>query len=94
MIGWFEDVTKMVGEVQTQTLRRILMSNWGVQYLSRLFGTGLSIHEMEPSALESLYTSLVPLASHADFEPYLQRIADGDSAPLLTRQPVELLSLR
>ncbi|PKI52959.1 hypothetical protein CRG98_026665 [Punica granatum] len=93
MMRWFEDVTGRVGTVQIETLRRILESNWGVEYLDRWFGPGIRIEEVEPTALESLYTSLVPLASHANFEHYFQRIADGDRAPILTRQPIELLSL-
>ncbi|KAK4758990.1 hypothetical protein SAY87_020291 [Trapa incisa] len=94
MVRWFEDVTARVAEVQVETLRRILVANGGVEYLSRWLGTTMPIfEEMEPTELESLYTALVPLASHADFEPYFQRLADGDPAPLLTRQPIELLSL-
>ena len=93
IIGWFEDISEKAGQVQTETLRRILELNWGVEYLKKWFGN-INIHDMDASALESLYTSLVPLASHADLEPYISRIADGDTAPLLTRQPIKLLSLR
>ncbi|KAK4788643.1 hypothetical protein SAY86_019962 [Trapa natans] len=94
MVRWFEDVTARAVEVQAETLRRILMANRGVEYLSQWLGTTMpTFDEMEPVELESLYTALVPLASHGDFEPYFQRIADGDRAPLLTQQPIELLSL-
>ncbi|KAJ6693325.1 hypothetical protein OIU85_004125 [Salix viminalis] len=92
IIGWFEDVSEKAGQVQTETLRRILELNWGVEYLKKWFGNR-NIQDMDATALESLYTSLVPLSSHADLEPYIRRIADGDTAPLLTRQPIKLLSL-
>ncbi|KAA8524451.1 hypothetical protein F0562_010874 [Nyssa sinensis] len=93
IISWFEDVAEHAGLVQTQTLCRILELNYGVEYLTKWFGE-INIQEMDDaSALESLYTSLVPLASHADFEPYIQRIVDGDSTPLLTQQPITTLSL-
>ncbi|KAG6738937.1 hypothetical protein POTOM_058564 [Populus tomentosa] len=93
IIGWFEDVSEKAGQVQTETLRRILELNCGVEYLKKWLGD-IDVRDMDASALESLYTSLVPLASHADLEPYISRIADGDTAPLLTQQPITLLSLR
>ncbi|CBI28909.3 indole-3-acetic acid-amido synthetase GH3.10 [Vitis vinifera] len=92
IIGWFEDVSENTGYVQTQTLCRILELNSGVEYLKKWLGD-INVQEMEASALESLYTSLVPLASHADLETYIQRIADGDTSPILTNQPITTLSL-
>ncbi|PRQ53056.1 putative GH3 family protein [Rosa chinensis] len=92
IIQWFEDVSENAELVQTQTLRRILELNWGVEYLKKWLGD-VEIDEVDECALESLYTSLVPLVSHADLEPYIQRIANGDSAPLLTQQPMTTLSL-
>ena len=93
VIGWFEDISERAGQVQTETLRRILELNWGVEYLDKWFGD-IDVRDMDSSSLESLYTSFVPLASHADLEPYINRIADGDTAPLLTQKPIKLLSLR
>ncbi|KAJ6744995.1 INDOLE-3-ACETIC ACID-AMIDO SYNTHETASE GH3.10 [Salix purpurea] len=92
IIGWFEDMSENAGQVQTETLRRILELNWGVEYLEKWFGD-IDVREVDSSSLESLYTSFVPLASHADLEPYINRIADGDTAPLLTQKPIKLLSL-
>lgn len=93
-ISWFEDVSKNAGSVQTQILSKILKQNHGVEYLKKWLGNYNNIIEMEPCALESLFTSVVPLASHVDFEPYIQRISDGDTAPLLTQHPITTLSLR
>lgn len=92
-ICWFEDVSKNAGCVQTQILSNILKQNHGVEYLKKWLGN-YNISDMEPCALESLFTSVVPLASHVDFEPYIQRISDGDTAPLLTQHPITTLSLR
>lgn len=91
--AWFDRVSEKAGLVQTETLRRILELNWGVEYLQKWLGD-INIQDIDACALESLYTSLVPLASHADLEPYIQRIADGDTTPLLTQQPITTLSLR
>ncbi|OAY34095.1 indole-3-acetic acid-amido synthetase GH3.10 [Manihot esculenta] len=90
--AWFDRVSEKAGLVQTETLRRILELNWGVEYLQKWLGD-INIQDIDACALESLYTSLVPLASHADLEPYIQRIADGDTTPLLTQQPITTLSL-
>ncbi|KAL3509436.1 hypothetical protein ACH5RR_028837 [Cinchona calisaya] len=92
IISWFEEVAEKADLVQTQTLVQILQLNYGVEYLNKWFGD-LDIQDKEAIALESLFTSLVPLASHADLEPYIQRIADGDPSPLLTKQPITTLSL-
>lgn len=93
IISWFEEVSENAGRVQTETLRRILELNYGVEYLKKWLGDIINIQEMDATALESLYTSLVPLASHADLEPFIQRIADGDTSPTLTLQPITTLSL-
>ncbi|GLT29759.1 hypothetical protein SLA2020_046040 [Shorea laevis] len=93
MIDWFEGVSENAGAVQTETLRRILEQNHGAEYLKKWLGEEIKIEEIEDGALENLYTSLVPLASHADLEPYIQRIADGDTSPVLTQQAITLLSL-
>ncbi|ESW21874.1 hypothetical protein PHAVU_005G106500 [Phaseolus vulgaris] len=92
IITWFEDVSKNAGSVQTQTLCNILKQNCGVEYLKKWLGS-YNISDMDACELESLFTSLVPLASHADFEPYIQKIADGDTTPILTQQPMTTLSL-
>lgn len=97
IIDWFENACENAGHVQTQTLRRILQLNYGVEYLKKWFGEqrdNLNIQNMDACALELLFTSTVPLASHADLDPYIQRIADGDKAPLLTQQSITTLSLR
>lgn len=94
IISWFEEITEKAGLVQTETLRRILEVNYGVEYLKKWLGDNVKIQELEGCVLESIYTSLVPLSTHADLEPYIQRIADGDTAPILTQQPITTLSLR
>ncbi|XP_008800141.1 indole-3-acetic acid-amido synthetase GH3.10 [Phoenix dactylifera] len=93
IISWFEGVAENAGLVQTQTLRRIIELNHGTEYLQKWLGGDLRVQDLEPGALESLFISSVPLACHADHEPYIQRIADGDTSPILTQEPVTTLSL-
>nr|GEY79194.1 hypothetical protein [Tanacetum cinerariifolium] len=93
VMKWFEEVAKNAGEVQMETLKRILQMNHGVEYLKKWLGDIDDVDNMDAEALQSLYVSMVPLASHADLEPYIQMIADGDTSPLLTKQPITTLSL-
>lgn len=93
IISWFEEVTKNAGAAQTRTLRKILELNRGTEYLKQWLGDA-EIQDLDDSELESLYKTSVPLAVHADFEPFIRRIADGDTSPLLTQYPVTALALR
>ncbi|KAF9590471.1 hypothetical protein IFM89_035348 [Coptis chinensis] len=92
IIRWFDEISENSGFVQTETLRHIIELNSGSEYLRKWFG-GISVQDLDSSSVESLYTSLVPLASHADLEPYIMRVADGDSSPILTQEPITTLSL-
>ncbi|KAJ7982520.1 jasmonic acid-amido synthetase JAR1 [Quillaja saponaria] len=92
IISWFEKVSENAGSVQTETLRHILELNHGVEYLQKWLGN-FNVQEMDSCELESLFTSLVPIISHADLESYIQRIVDGEIGPILTQQPITSLSL-
>lgn len=92
VIGWFEHVSEKACKAQRETLRRILELNSGVEYLRKWLGA-VDVEEMDDDTLETLFTSLVPIVSHADLDPYIQRIADGETSPLLTQEPITVLSL-
>ncbi|KAF5764552.1 putative GH3 family protein [Helianthus annuus] len=92
VISWFEEVAKNAGKVQMETLKMILEVNHGVEYMEKWL-KDVDVHNMDAEALQSLYVSRVPLVSHADLEPYIQRIAEGETS-LLTKQPITTLSLR
>lgn len=93
VIGWFEHVSENASKVQSETLRRILELNSGVEYLRKWLGT-VDVEEIDDYTLETLFSSSVPIVSHADLDPYIQRIADGETSPLLTQEPITVLSLR
>lgn len=84
-IEQFEELTKNAGKVQRDTLRKILEQNAEAEYLQN---TGLN-GRTDPES----YTQCVPIATHGDFEPYIQRIVDGDKSPLLTGEPIPNISL-
>ncbi|KAL5730139.1 hypothetical protein ACHQM5_002999 [Ranunculus cassubicifolius] len=92
IIKWFEEVSENADLIQRETLKRIIQLNCECEYMKKWF-SGVNVADMDSTSLEDLYTSLVPLASHADLEPYIRRIADGDSSPLLTQDPITTLSL-
>ncbi|KAG6505072.1 hypothetical protein ZIOFF_037420 [Zingiber officinale] len=85
VIDEFETVTKSAGHHQRETLRKILEQNGKAEYLKNL-GLG---GRTDPES----YKARVPLVTHGDLEPYIQRISDGDSSPILTGKPITSISL-
>ena len=85
VIAEFERLTLDAAAVQRETLRRILDENGAVEYLQRLGLAGRT----DPDA----FRACVPLATHGDLKPYIGRIADGDTSPVLTAKPVTSISL-
>ncbi|KAK4744658.1 hypothetical protein SAY87_010970 [Trapa incisa] len=81
----FEAMTKDAGVVQRETLRKILEENGNAEYLTSLgLGGRTDIQSFKDH---------VPMVTHRDLEHYIQRIADGDSSPILTGKPITIISL-
>lgn len=85
VIQEFEEITKDAEKVQKETLKKILEMNKEAEYLQNL-GLG------GRNDVES-FKACVPLVSHDDLDPYIQRIIDGDRSPILTGTPLTSLSL-
>ncbi|KAK6777320.1 hypothetical protein RDI58_024037 [Solanum bulbocastanum] len=81
----FEVLTKNAGRIQEETLEKILEENGGTEYLKQWGLNGRTDVET--------FKACVPIVSHNDLEPYIQRIADGDLSPVLTKKPIETISL-
>ncbi|KAF9614943.1 hypothetical protein IFM89_021373 [Coptis chinensis] len=86
VIEEFEAVTQDAGAVQRETLRKILEENGNAEYLVELGLNGRT----DPES----FKACVPLVTHKDLEPYILRIADGDTSPILTGKPIPAISLR
>lgn len=86
IMAWFERTTRDAADVQRETLRRILAENAGVEYLRELGLAGLTD--------AGSFRARVPVVTHADLDPYIQRVADGDASPVLTAKPATSISLR
>lgn len=86
VIAEFEALTKEAGKVQEETLKKILEENGDTVYLQQWGLNGTT----DPQT----FKACVPLVTHKDLDPYIQRIADGDLSPVLTRKPITTISLR
>ncbi|KAL7158868.1 hypothetical protein ABFS83_02G172200 [Erythranthe nasuta] len=85
VIEEFEALSRDAERVQRETLRTILEQNGETEYLQRWGLNGRT----DPHS----FKTRVPLVSHADLEPYIQRIADGKSPSALTGKPITTISL-
>ncbi|KAJ9188252.1 hypothetical protein P3X46_003624 [Hevea brasiliensis] len=85
VIEEFEAMTKDTERVQIETLKKILEENGSAEYLQNLGLNGRT----DPQS----FRDCVPIITHKDMEPYIQRIADGDRSPVLTRKPITTISL-
>ncbi|KAF8413293.1 hypothetical protein HHK36_001271 [Tetracentron sinense] len=85
VIKEFETATKDVGRVQKETLQKILEENGEAEYLQKLGLNGRTDVES--------FKACVPLVTHKDLDPYIQRVADGDTSPILTGKPITTISL-
>ncbi|XP_024996977.1 jasmonic acid-amido synthetase JAR1-like [Cynara cardunculus var. scolymus] len=85
VIQEFEGLTKDAKRVQTETLKTILKENCEAEYLKKWGLHGRTDPET--------YSSRVPLVTHKDLEPYIQKIADGAPYPVLTGNPITTITL-
>ncbi|XP_027336016.1 jasmonic acid-amido synthetase JAR1-like [Abrus precatorius] len=85
VIEKFERITKDAERIQRETLRRILEDNASCEYLQNLGLNGRT----DPES----FKDCVPLVSHIELEPYINRILDGDDSPILTSKPITAMSL-
>ena len=86
VIEEFEALTMDAERVQSEALKEILEVNGSAEYL---LSSGLA-GRTDPES----YKACVPIVTHTDLEPYIQRIVDGDSSPVLTGKPITNISLR
>ncbi|XP_070009384.1 jasmonoyl--L-amino acid synthetase JAR6-like isoform X1 [Nicotiana sylvestris] len=85
VIEEFEDLTKDAGRIQEETLKKILEQNGGTEYLQQWGLNGRT----DPQT----FKNCIPIVTHNDLDPYIQRIADGDLSPILSGKPIETISL-
>lgn len=79
-LEFIEEVTTNVDEVQKRVLAEILTRNANVEYLQRLNLNGHADRET--------FKKVVPVITYEDIQPDINRIANGDTSPILFSQPV------
>ncbi|XP_075519117.1 jasmonoyl--L-amino acid synthetase JAR4-like [Primulina tabacum] len=85
VIEEFEATTRDAGEVQRETLKKILEENGEAEYLQEWGLNGRT----DPES----FRDCIPLVTHKDLESYIQQIADGQNSSILTGKPVTTISL-
>ncbi|GLJ26892.1 hypothetical protein SUGI_0526070 [Cryptomeria japonica] len=79
-LEFIENVTSKAEEVQREVLSAILTTDANTEYLQSYGLNGSSDREAFKKAL--------PLITYNDLKPHIQRIADGDTSPILCALPV------
>ncbi|CDP11866.1 unnamed protein product [Coffea canephora] len=80
VLQFIEDVTSNAKEVQRRVLNEILSRNAGVEYLQRHGFNGQIDYET--------FKSTFPVVTYDDLKPDVDRIANGDTSPILCSQPI------
>lgn len=75
-----EEITTHADQVQRRVLTEILSRNAHVEYLQQQGLDGC----MDRMA----FKNIVPVVSYENLKPYIDRIANGDSSPILCSEPV------
>jgi len=79
-LEFIEEMTKNTDSVQQRVLAEILAQNSETEYLKR-FGLNGAIDR-------ETFKSKVPVISYEDLLPDIQRIAKGDTSPILCAHPI------
>ncbi|KAF5726422.1 indole-3-acetic acid-amido synthetase GH3.6-like [Tripterygium wilfordii] len=80
-LRFIEDVTSNADEIQKQVLAEILSTNANVEYLQR---HGLNEHDIDVDT----FKKVIPVVTYEDLKPYIDRIANGDTSPILSSKPI------
>ncbi|KAF2285882.1 hypothetical protein GH714_008678 [Hevea brasiliensis] len=79
-LQFIEDVTSNPDEVQKKVLEEILSLNAHVEYLQR--------HGLNGHTDRETFKKLMPIITYEDIQPDINRIANGDTSPILCSKPI------
>ena len=79
-LQFIEDVTSNADEVQKKVLEEILSRNAHVEYLQR--------HGLNGQTDRETFKKFMPVIAYEDIQPHIDRIADGDTSPILCSRPI------
>ncbi|MCO5572857.1 hypothetical protein L7F22_026616 [Adiantum nelumboides] len=76
-----EYLTTNAKKVQNQVLAKILTRNAKTEYLTRYTLDGRVLDKAS-------FKKLIPVVSYEEVEPYINRIANGEKAPIISAEPI------
>lgn len=79
-LKYIEEVTSNAHEVQKSVLSQILSCNANVEYLQR--------HGLHGRTDPLSFKTLLPVVNYDDLKPDIDRIANGDTSPILCSHPI------
>ncbi|OVA14438.1 GH3 auxin-responsive promoter [Macleaya cordata] len=79
-LQFIEDVTTNADEVQKRVLSEILSRSAHVEYLQR--------HGLDGHTDRETFKKVMPVITYEDLKPDINRIANGDTTPILCGQPI------
>ena len=79
-LQFIEDVTSNADEVQKKVLEEILTRNAHVEYLQR--------HGLNGHTDRETFKKITPVITYEDIQPHIDRIANGDTSPILCSKPI------
>lgn len=85
-LEFIEDITAKADEIQKHALAEILSSNANVEYLQR--------HGLNGRTDPETFKKLIPVVTYEDIKPEINRIANGDTSPILTSNTVTEILIR
>ena len=79
-LQYIEDVTTKAGEVQRRVLAEILSRSANVEYLQR--------HGLKGHTDGETFKKVIPIITYKDLKPDIDRIANGDTSPILCSETI------
>ncbi|XP_022733897.1 indole-3-acetic acid-amido synthetase GH3.6-like [Durio zibethinus] len=80
ILQFIEDVTSKADEVQKKVLEEILSRNAHVEYLRK--------HGLNGHTDRQTFKKIMPVITYEDIQPHIDRIANGDTSPILCYKPI------
>lgn len=79
-LEYIEEVTRNADEIQEKVLAEILSCSAEAEYLKR--------HGLDARTDRITFKKLVPVVTYEDLKPHIDRIANGDTSPILCSKPI------
>jgi len=79
-LEYIEEVTRNADEIQEKVLAQILSCSAEAEYLQR--------HGLDGRTDRITFKKLVPVVTYEDLKPDIDRIANGDTSPILCSKPI------